>query len=70
MNDNTQPKTSLEPTPDYFTLAHIAGVLTAVVAYIVIFSITGDADLFWAFTSGMSVWLIIWLFAPIHWGGK
>jgi hypothetical protein len=70
MNDNIAPKASLTPTHDYFSFAHIAGVPTVFIAYIAIFSITGDSDLFLALGSGIGVWLVAWLFATMHWRGK
>lgn len=70
MNDNIASKTSQKPVHNYFTFAHIAGVLTVIVAYIAIFSITGDSDLFWALGSGMGVWLVAWAFATMHWHRK
>jgi hypothetical protein len=61
MGDETAPKRS------YFTLAHVAAVLTAIVVYFAIFSVTGDSDLFFPLMSGMGVWVVGWSAAALHW---
>jgi hypothetical protein len=74
----TQPvhrMTELPPSADphaalrrrHFTFVHVAAVAAAIAAYLVIFSITGDSDLFYAIGSGVGFWAVAWLSTSFYW---
>ncbi len=70
MSSETTPNTPQKPKRSYFTFAHIAGVLAAIIAYFVIYKFTGDSDLMFAIGSGMGVWAVTWSLALLHWRWK
>jgi hypothetical protein len=44
------------------TIAHVLGVLLAIAAYLAIFAVTGDSDLFFAIGTGVMAMMGTWLF--------
>ncbi|HEY2446609.1 MAG TPA: hypothetical protein VGI20_12815 [Rhizomicrobium sp.] len=50
-----------EPAPRHWAIPHVAAVALTILAYLAIYSVTGDSDLFLAIATGAAGGAMTWL---------
>lgn len=61
MTSQSPQTSSAEPARRHWAIPHVAAVALAILAYLAIYSVTGDSDLFLALATGAAGGVMTWL---------
>jgi len=61
MAPSSPRQSSTDPAPRHWAIPHVAAVALAMVAYLAIYSVTGDSDLFLAVATGAAGGALTWV---------